>query len=74
MKKSLVKSMSSEVGALEIIDGLCSVTEKLAQLVKKQAEVIAQSDIAEEVKAELEAMKKETDDNLDILEYKMRRL
>lgn len=74
MKKSLVKSMSSEVGPLEIIDGLCSVTEKLAQLVKKQAEVIAQSDIAEEVKAELEAMKKETDDNLDILEYKMRRL
>lgn len=66
--------MSSEVGPLEIIDGLCSVTEKLAQLVKKQAEVIAQSDIAEEVKAELEAMKKETDDNLDILEYKMRRL
>lgn len=66
--------MSSEVGPLEIIDGLCSVTERLAQLVKKQAEVIAQSDIAEEVKAELEAMKKETDDNLDILEYKMRRL
>lgn len=66
--------MSSEVGPLEIIDGLCSVTEKLAQLVKKQAEVIAQSDIAEEVKAELEAMKKETDDNLDILEYRMRRL
>lgn len=73
-KKSLAKSMSSEVGPLEIIDGLCSVTEKLAQLVKKQAEVIAQSDIAEEVKAELEAMKKETDDNLDILEYRMRRL
>lgn len=66
--------MSSEVGPLEIIDGLCSATERLAQLVKKQAEVIAQSDIAEEVKAELEAMKKETDDNLDILEYKMRRL
>ena len=66
--------MSSEVRPLEIIDGLCSVTEKLAQLAKKQAEVIAQSDIAEEVKAELEAMKKETDDNLDILEYKMRRL
>lgn len=66
--------MSSEVGPLEIIDGLCSVTEQLAQLVKKQSEVIAQSDIAEEVKAELKAMQKETDDSLDILEYKMRRL
>lgn len=66
--------MSSEVGPLEVIDGLCSVTEKLAQLVKKQAEVIAQADIAEEVKEELEAMQKETDSKLNVLEYKMRRM
>ncbi len=66
--------MSSEVGPLEVIDGLCSVTEKMAQLVKKQAEVIAQADIAEEVKEELEAMQKETDGKLNVLEYKMRRM
>ena len=41
---------SNDVTVLEIIDGLCKVTETLAQLVNKQAEVIAQADIAEEIK------------------------
>ncbi len=62
------------VTQLEIIDGLCKVTEDLAQIVKKQAEVIAQADIAEEVKTDLEAMRSGTDNKLDILENRMRKL
>ena len=65
---------SNETTMLEVIDGLCKVTEDLAQLVKRQTEVIAQADIAEEVKVELETARNGTDDALDTLEYKLRRL
>lgn len=65
---------SNEVTVLEIIDGLCKVTETLAQLVNKQAEVIAQADIAEEIKEELETMRNGTDLQMDVLEYKMRKI
>lgn len=65
---------SNDVTVLEIIDGLCKVTETLAQLVNKQAEVIAQADIAEEIKEELEAMRNGTDLQMDVLEYKMRKI
>jgi hypothetical protein len=65
---------SNDVTVLEIIDGLCKVTETLAQLVNKQAEVIAQADIAEEIKEELETMRNGTDLQMDVLEYKMRKI
>lgn len=65
---------SNDVTVLEIIDGLCKVTETLAQLVNKQAEVIAQADIAEEIKEELKTMRNGTDLQMDVLEYKMRKI
>lgn len=65
---------SNDVTVLEIIDGLCKVTETLAQMVNKQAEVIAQADIAEEIKEELETMRNGTDLQMDVLEYKMRKI
>ena len=65
---------SNDVTVLEIIDGLCKVTETLAQLVNKQAEVIAQADIAEEIKEELETMRNGTDLQMYVLEYKMRKI
>ena len=43
----------------EIIDRLCSVTEKLSEIVKKQAEVIEQSEIESKVQEELEKMRSE---------------
>lgn len=64
----------SEYGPFEVIDGLCKVTEELAGIVKKQAEVLAQADIPEELAQELQKEREEADNALDILEYKMRRI
>ena len=50
---------------LEIISGLCNVTEELADIVQKQQTAIEQSKIEEAVKS--------TDRKMDILEYNMRR-
>ena len=57
----------------EIIDRLCSVTEKLSEIVKKQAEVIEQSKIASEVQEELEKMRSDADHELNTLGNKMRK-
>lgn len=57
----------------EIIDRLCSVTEKLSEIVKKQAEVIEQSKIASEVQEELEKMRSDADRELNTLGNKMRK-
>ena len=66
--------MNEPKGAFELIDRLCEVTTQLADLVRKQAAIIMQSDITEETKKELEAERKPIDDELDLLEYKMRRM
>ena len=57
----------------EIIDRLCSVTEKLSEIVKKQAEVIEQSEIESKVQEELEKMRSDADRELNTLENKMRK-
>ena len=64
----------SNYGPLEVIDGLCKVTEELAGIVKKQAEVLAQADIPEELAKELQEERDRADNALDVLEYKMRRM
>lgn len=61
------------MGDYEIIDLLCSVTNDLSYLVKKQAEIIAQYQISEEVNKELEEMRNNADSKLDIIEYNLRR-
>lgn len=58
---------------LEIISRLCEVTETLSEIVKKQQIIIEQSKISEEVKQELNRDIKETDRELDFLEYGMRK-
>lgn len=57
---------------LEIISRLCDVTETLSEIVKKQQTIIEQSKIEETVKAELGREIKETDREMDALEYGMR--
>lgn len=66
--------MNEPQGAFELIDKLCEVTTQLADLVRKQAAIIMQSDIPEETKKELETERKPIEDKLDLLEYKMRRI
>lgn len=45
------------MGNYELIELLCKVTKMQADIIQKQAEVLAQADIAAEVAAELEAMR-----------------
>lgn len=42
---------------LEIIERLCTVTELLSQIIEKQAEMLAQAEIADAVAAELSGMR-----------------
>lgn len=64
----------SDYGPFEVIDGLCRATEELAGIVRKQAEVLAQADIPEELAQELQKERDGVDNALDVLEYKMRRI
>lgn len=58
---------------LEIISRLCDVTENLSAIVKKQQTIIEQSKIEEAVRAELRQEVEETDREIDVLEYHMRK-
>lgn len=58
---------------LEIISRLRDVTNTLSDIVKKQQEIIEQSKIEEAVKADLRQQVKETDRELDVIEYHSRR-
>lgn len=61
------------MGDYEIIDLLCSATTALSDIVRKQAEVIAQCEIANELAAELKEMRDSADRQLDVIEYRLRR-
>ena len=52
---------------------MCDVTNTLSDIVKKQQEIIEQSKIEEAVKADLRQQVKETDRELDVIEYHSRR-
>jgi hypothetical protein len=58
---------------LEIVSRLCDVTNTLSDIVKKQQIIIEQSKIEEAVKKELRRQVKETDRELDVIEYHSRR-
>ena len=62
------------MSSLEIISRLCEVTETLSEIVKKQQTIIEQSKIEEAVKEEMRQQVKETDRELDVIEYHMRKL
>lgn len=61
------------MGEYEMIDRLCGVTTMLADLVREQAAIIAQADIPEETKHLIAEKRDATDEELDILEYHLRR-
>lgn len=60
------------MGDYEILDRFCTVTTELSAIVKRQAEIIAQCEIADEVAAELKEMRDKADDALDVIEYRLR--
>lgn len=61
------------MSSLEIISRLCDVTETLSGIVKKQQIIIEQSKIEEAVKQELRQKIKETDKEMDVLDYGVRK-
>ena len=58
---------------LEIISRLCDVTELLSEIVKKQQIIIEQAKIESAVREELQKSIKRSDEELDMLEYRMRK-
>lgn len=61
------------MGDYAIIDMMCSAINNLSEIVKKQAEIISQHQISEEVNKELKAMIDKADSELDVIEYNLRR-
>lgn len=58
---------------LEIISRLCDVTGLLSEIVKKQQIIIEQEKIESAVREELQKSIKRSDEELDMLEYRMRK-
>ena len=58
---------------LEIISRMCEITEELSGIVKKQQEMIERSKVEEAVRVELRQEVEETDREMDVLEYHMRK-
>lgn len=58
---------------LEIVDRLCSVTQMQADIIRKQTEIIEQAKIADAVADEMRLLRKEVDDELDLVECASRR-
>lgn len=58
---------------LEIISRLCDATGLLSEIVKKQQIIIEQAKIESAVREELQKSIKRSDEELDMLEYRMRK-
>lgn len=65
---------SGSGGLLELVDELCGVTQTLADIIRKQAAVIEQSNIEIMDGGRLEDERKEADERLDRIEMKLRRI
>lgn len=59
---------------LEIISRLCEVVNELSSIVEKQQETIERSKVEEAVKEEIRQQVRETEKELDVIEYHTRRI
>lgn len=59
---------------LEVVDMMCDVTQKLADIVRKQAELIEQEKIAEAAFPELTEERRQAEKEMDRIEMKLRRI
>lgn len=61
------------MNALELIDRLCTVTTKLADIVRDQAQFIEQmEDVDQETKRRFAEKRAAADEELDLIELKLR--
>lgn len=61
-------------GVLEVIDMMCAVTETMSRIIRMQAEALAQSEIDAEIAGSLKAEREKADKQMDMVEYRLRRL
>lgn len=59
-------------GSYVIVDRLCEATTQLLEIIKKQEEVIEQCRISDELHKELDDMKNDVDQKMDLIEYDLR--
>jgi hypothetical protein len=59
-------------GSYVIVDGLCEATTQLLEIIKKQEEIIEQCRISDELHKELDDMKNDVDQKMDLIEYDLR--
>lgn len=59
-------------GSYVIVDRLCEVTTQLLEIIKKQEEIIEQCRISDELHKELDDMKNDVDQKMDLIEYDLR--
>lgn len=59
-------------GSYVIVDRLCEATTQLLEIVKKQEEIIEQCRISDELHKELDDMKNDVDQKMDLIEYDLR--
>lgn len=59
-------------GSYVIVDRLCEATTQLLEIIKKQEEIIEQCRISDELHKELDDMKNDVDQKLDLIEYDLR--
>lgn len=53
-------------------DRLCEATTQLLEIIKKQEEIIEQCRISDELHKELDDMKNDVDQKMDLIEYDLR--
>lgn len=59
-------------GSYVIVDRLCEATTQLLEIIKKQEETIEQCRISDELHKELDDMKNDVDQKMDLIEYDLR--
>lgn len=59
-------------GSYVIVDRLCEATTQLLEIIKKQEEIFEQCRISDELHKELDDMKNDVDQKMDLIEYDLR--
>lgn len=59
-------------GSYVIVDRLCEATTQMLEIIRKQEEIIEQCRISHELHKELDDMKSDVDQKMDLIEYDLR--
>lgn len=59
-------------GSYVIVDRLCEATTQMLEIIRKQEEIIEQCRISDELHKELNDMKSDVDQKMNLIEYDLR--